>query len=399
MNWLRLLKAIVILFGMVLLVFLIFVWSVNAVSFDYSGITMPDKQMCKDTKNVLDGLKKPDIDAASSAASTFLSPRKVEMTVESTGNAAVHESSVSSPFITHQYASSPESRMYYFISFSMPQGILEDAFKDAVRLRKEGVNVVLILRGFVRNDLKSTIRRLYSFIKESGLDNSDLPVELHPQLFSDYSVTSVPVVVYESDIGTGRISGVSLAHALSRFRKDVKDYGKHGTTYQIEEEDLLNVIETRLKSPEFEQRVRSMLGKARDNMYRLTKYGGRFSRAEKDRVYRIDPTWTLDMDIADHRGNIIFKKGMAVNPADYVPLTGKYIFIDGNDEKQVSYALNGKFRKIVLTSGDLKELTRSHRQRFFLVNDDLIEKIQLTRVPAILEQDGRYLRVTEKAVN
>jgi hypothetical protein len=96
---------------------------------------------------------------------------------------------------------------------------------------------------------------------------------------------------------------------------------------------------------------------------------------------------------------VIFAKGSTFNPADFVPLTGRYIFIDGNDEKQVSYALSRKFRKIILTAGDFAELTRKHRHKFYLVNDDLIEKIRLTHVPAILEQEGRHLRVTEKALN
>jgi conjugal transfer pilus assembly protein TraW len=289
--------------------------------------------------------------------------------------------------------------MYYFFSFSIPQGILENAVNDAIRLRKEGIDVVLALRGLVRNDFKSTIRRFYEFMEEKGLNDIDLPVELHPQLFSTYAVTRVPHVVYESDKRRGSISGVSISHALSKFRKEVKDYGKYGTTYQVEEENLMDVIEARLKSPEFQERIKRMLAKAKDKMYKLAKYDGVFSRAEEDRVYRIDPAITLASDIVDHEGNVLFAKGSTFSPADYVPLTGRYIFIDGNDEKQVSYALGGKFRKIILTAGDFAELTRRHRHRFYFVNDDLIEKLRLTHVPAILEQEGRHLRVTEKALH
>ena len=273
-DWLRLLRAIVILFGIVFLVFMLFVWSVDAFSFDYTGIRKPDKEMCKETRTVLDGLQKPDIEAAASATSTFRDPKKIEITKDTAGNTAIHESSIIPPYAAHENTLSSQEKMYYFFSFSVPQGVLEDAVNDALRLRKEGVNVVLVLRGLVGNDFKSTIRKFYDFMKESGLDNSDLPVELHPQLFSTYAVTRVPHVVYESDERTGSISGVSISHALSKFRKEVKDYGKYGTTYKIEEENLLEVIEAHLKSPEVQERIRSMPGKAKDKMYKLTKLDG-----------------------------------------------------------------------------------------------------------------------------
>jgi conjugal transfer pilus assembly protein TraW len=384
---------------MVFLVLMLFIWSVDAVSFDYSEIKKPDKKMCDETKSILNIFQRPDIEAANSAASTFRNPRKIEITGDTAGNTAIYESSGTPPYAVYEDTLSSQDRMYYFFSFSMPQGILEDAVNDAIRLRKEGIDVVLALRGLVRNDFKSTIRTFYTFMKENGLNDFDLPVELHPQLFSTYAVSRVPHVVYESVERTGSISGVSISHALSKFRKEVKDYGKYGTTYQIEEENLLEVIEARLKSPDFQERIKRMLGKAKDKMYKFTKYDGMFSRTKEDNVYRIDPALTLDEDILDHEGNVIFAKGSTFNPADFVPLTGRYIFIDGNDEKQVSYALGRKFKKIILTAGDFEELTRKHRHRFYLVNDDLIEKIRLTHVPAILEQEGRHLRVTEKALN
>ncbi len=391
--------ALIIFFGMVFIVFLLFIWSVDASSFDYPGITKPDREMCDETKSVLDIFQMPDIKAASSATSTFRAPRKIEINGDTSGDTTIHESSGTPPYAAHQGTVPSKERMYYFFSFSMPQGILGDAVNDAMRLRKKGLDVVLALRGLVRNDFKSTIRRFYEFMEEYGLNDFDLPVELHPQLFSAYSVSRVPLVAYESNEQKGSISGVSISHALSKFRKEVKDYGKYGMTYQIEEENLLEVIEARLKTPEFQERIRLMLVKAKDKMYKLTKYEGIFSTAEEDRVYRIDPALTLEADIVDHEGKVLFPRGSTINPADYVLLTGRYIFIDGNDEKQVSYALDGKFRKIILTSGDFAGLTRRHKHRFYLVNDDLIKKIQLARVPAILEQEGRYLRVTEKALH
>lgn len=398
-DWLSLFKAVLILFGTVFLVFMIFVWSVDAVSFDYSGIMKPDKGMCDETRSVIDNFQKPGMEAATSAASTFLDPEEIEISGDTAGGMIIHDSHTPAPYAVHENTVPSQKRMYYFFSFSMPHGILEDAVKDAIRLRKEGADVVLALRGLVGNDFKATIRKFYEFMEESGLNGRDLPVELNPQLFTTYSVSRVPFVIYEAEDRTGSISGVSISHALSKFGKEVKDYGKYGTTWPIQEEDLLQFIETRLKSPEVQDRIRRMLGKARERMYKLTKYDGLIGKAEEDRVYRIDPSLTLAEDILDHEGNVVAPKGTTVNPSDYAPLTGRYIFIDGNDDKQVTYALNGDFRKIIITSGNIRKLSGTHKHRFYFVNDDLIEKISLTHVPAILESEGRYLRVTEKALD
>jgi conjugal transfer pilus assembly protein TraW len=73
--------------------------------------------------------------------------------------------------------------------------------------------------------------------------------------------------------------------------------------------------------------------------------------------------------------------------------------IDGRDNKQVQLALRGNYKKIILTSGDIQALTQKYKTIFYFINDILIERFKLTHVPAILEQEGRLLRVTEKVIN
>ena len=130
-------------------------------------------------------------------------------------------------------------------------------------------------------------------------------------------------------------------------------------------------------------------------MYVLDKYRDRFAKVEKESVYLIDPTYTLQEDIRDQNGNIVFKKGTKANPADYATL-GRYVIIDGNDPKQVEFAIKGNFRKIILVAGDLMKLTAEYRQRFYFVNDQIIDLVKLKRVPVVFEQEGSHVKVTEK---
>jgi len=287
--------------------------------------------------------------------------------------------------------------IFYFFSFSMPAPLIKEALLDIARInREQRGNVVMVLRGFVNNDLKSTIRSFYELMKEAKID-SDLPVEINPELFDKYSVVEVPTMVQELKGNIAIMKGaVSPSYAMSRFDKKLKDYGKYGITYPIKEENILKVIEARQKL--VEEKLRERIKQIKSRMYVLKKYDGKFKHAEKDRVYHIDPSVVLTADIVDHTGRVLFAKGSRFNPSDYISL-GRYIIIDGRDPKQVEFALNGNFRKIILISGDLVELTKKYRKKFYFANDLIINRLNIQNVPSIVEQEGRYIRVTEKAIS
>jgi len=56
----------------------------------------------------------------------------------------------------------------------------------------------------------------------------------------------------------------------------------------------------------------------------------------------------------------------------------------------------GNFRKIILVSGDLVKLTTQYKQRFYFVNDPIIDLVKFKRVPVVFEQEGSHVKVTEK---
>lgn len=390
------------MFVIIIAVFVVFAWLLEAYSFEYKDIRKMDdigSDTVKDIKRSVDGFRKSDIESATNAVSSFKKPRNVEVKKNESGNFVINDNDLPSPLLASETAKLPEGKVYFFFSFSLPTNIIKQAILDSIKLKKvRNVDVVLVLRGLVNNDFRATFEAFYNLKQDSGLSDADFPAELNPDLFSKYSVTSVPYIVYESLNKVGTISGASISFALSKFKDGIKDYGKYGEIYPVEEEDFLQFIEARAKSPAVQAKIKNAFQSAGPGMYKLSKYNGRFSKAEKDRVYRIDPAVKVTDDIMDHEGNVLFKKGTIFNPVEYVFLTGRYIFIDGNDEKQVLFALKDDYKKIILTSGNLVELSKKYQRRFYFVNDILIDRFQLTHVPAILEQEGAYFRVTEKAL-
>jgi conjugal transfer pilus assembly protein TraW len=284
-----------------------------------------------------------------------------------------------------------EDTWYYFFSFSMPEDSIKRAIVGAVDLRAQGIPIIMVLRGLVDNKLKTTAVKVYALLKEL---KADVPFEINPELFEEAGVKAVPAL---TKTGAGVLLGdVSIRWAIEKLKEGPRGQGKWGNTYEIGEDDILQYIGSKQAMVEAKLRERmEKIGVMKGNIYVLDKYEGRFPKAKKDAVYLIDPTYTLREDMRDQNGNVLFKKGMKANPAAYASL-GRYVIIDGNDPKQVEFAMAGNFRKIILVSGDLAKLMAQYKQRFYFVNDRIIDLVKLKKVPVVFEQEGSHVKVTEK---
>jgi len=83
----------------------------------------------------------------------------------------------------------PESRLYVFVSFSMPDSLLRAYALDAARAGGE-----LVFRGIEQGtDIRSFIMdRLLEVLQPGGLT---APVQIDPRLFDAYSIEHVPTIV------------------------------------------------------------------------------------------------------------------------------------------------------------------------------------------------------------
>lgn len=125
------------------------------------------------------------------------------------------------------------------------------------------------------------------------------------------------------------------------------------------------------------------------------------------RRYHFDPTLTVDHDIKDHEGNLIHSKGTRLNPLDTLSWGDPLVFLDGDDENQVNWALRHYSKaKLVLVGGKPLELSnthsvnthsvRTHRVKFYFDQGGaLIKKFKIRQVPAVVSQDEKRLLIEE----
>jgi conjugal transfer pilus assembly protein TraW len=182
-----------------------------------------------------------------------------------------------------------------------------------------------------------------------------------------------------------------------------RDYGQHGTVWPVIEPDLLAQIHARLLHLE----ATGETAKLNEELKRRTiarvnrpaKVAG-IVLASAVRRWSFDPTITVDADIKDDKGRTVIARGTRVNPLDTVPLRAPLVFLDGDDQRQIDWALARYGRtpaKFILVSGAPLELMKARQRRFYFdQGGKLSTHFSIRAVPAVVEQQGRQLLVTEQ---
>lgn len=185
---------------------------------------------------------------------------------------------------------------------------------------------------------------------------------------------------------------------------DAKDYGVMGQVFEIKEENMLEMIISRLKKLEKSgnllQHQKLLAEKARTQSLRPRPVEG-IIKTKEARTFSYDPSITVPQDYKDHRGQVFAKAGSRVNPLDSVSLSKPILFFDGDDESQVAWAKkqadNAKWVLVKGSSIELENLLR--RPVYFDQHGSLTKKLGIKQVPARLSQQGKKLQVEEILLN
>lgn len=184
-----------------------------------------------------------------------------------------------------------------------------------------------------------------------------------------------------------------------------KDYGQHGTLWPVIEPDLLEQIEARLKHLEASGETARLHERLKQRtiarVNRPVPVAG-IAHAASHRSWQFDPTISAERDIADDKGRIIIARGTRVNPLDSVSLRAPLVFLDGDDPAQLAWASTryGKTNaKLILVRGAPLALMKARQRRFYFDQGGaLVKHFGIRAVPAVVEQQGRMLRITETPV-
>ncbi len=178
-----------------------------------------------------------------------------------------------------------------------------------------------------------------------------------------------------------------------------KDLGRTGVTYDIVEPDALAEIEEAARQADWEKAFDR--GKAKKALKNFKPQGiKRIPRAKKDQVRLVDMTYTLDRDIPDGKGGVLYPRGFAFNPLDYVSYPGVVVIIDGADREQVAWFKSSVWAKdhrvtLMLSSGSYYDAMQDLGRPVFYALPNVAQRLKIEAVPSVVVQKNRMMEVTE----
>lgn len=184
---------------------------------------------------------------------------------------------------------------------------------------------------------------------------------------------------------------------VAAFAQATKNLGTVGETYPVVEPDV--VAELQQEAAKQDKAGNTPLFSQQIKMYQPANLHT-LPRAAENRTFLVDMSYTLDRDLIDSEGRVLYPKGYTFNPLDYISFPGGLLVIDGADPSQVTwfektpYADNHQAR-LLLSNGYAFELTRQLKRPVFYLTSDIAERLQLTAVPSIIIQKDDKLLIRE----
>lgn len=183
--------------------------------------------------------------------------------------------------------------------------------------------------------------------------------------------------------------------------------GTIGPTYPVAEKNLLDVIMARLRAKEASGELKRHEQEARDRAaYAVNnpRPVDGLRRAQAARTFYFDPSFTLQSNVVDSTGAVLFPAGTRKNPLEVVSLSKHLLFFDARDPGQVARAreliehYQGKVKPILVGGSYLDLMKRWNKPVFYDQEGTLVRKFGIAAVPAIVSQEGQRLRIDEVPV-
>ena len=170
-----------------------------------------------------------------------------------------------------------------------------------------------------------------------------------------------------------------------------------GPTSAVVETDLGDELRQRAINVDVEQLRSAQAQYQPANLHALP-------RATKDTSTVVDLTHTLEQDVQDANGQVLYPAGFTFKPLRYVSLTGALVVIDGSDPEQVAWFKGSPYganlRALLLLSGGLAAALRDELRRpVAYLTEDIARRLQLRAAPSVVMEHDQHLTVREVRID
>lgn len=180
---------------------------------------------------------------------------------------------------------------------------------------------------------------------------------------------------------------------------DVVNLGSFGTCYKINERDALEEITEQSKNVNFKEQY----NKAREDAVKKyrPKRAVHLPNCSESREYKAEVKYTLDYDIHDQYGEVLYPEGYTFNVLDYINLSEQLIVFDIKNNSHINWIIKNKFLEnmnamFVTTSGNAKDLIDfilKFNRKVYFCTDEFVEIFKIESVPSVVNQEENYLKI------
>lgn len=172
-----------------------------------------------------------------------------------------------------------------------------------------------------------------------------------------------------------------------------------GKTYQIAETDAVDDLEKRASRIDW-NRMKKMV---QPEKYRPQDLSN-LPRARKSGSRMVDMTYTLDADIVDTDGTVLYPKGYTFNPLDYLVFNKTIVVINGDDRGQIDWFARSKFNKqtgamLCITAGSVTDLRKRFHRPVYYATSAILRRFSIRALPSVVSRQGSMMEVEEIALS
>lgn len=159
-----------------------------------------------------------------------------------------------------------------------------------------------------------------------------------------------------------------------------------GKTYAIEENDALIEINDKAKA---------FKGINNVDIKKTTAFKGYpLPKIAMENERWVSPFYTLEFDVTDNDGRVIYPKGFTYNVAEYVQLPFRVVVFS---EDQLDF-IKPRIEPtdiLLLSQGDILEVKKHLKGNLFYLDERLADRLYVQGVPSIVSQVGAQYKIAE----
>jgi conjugal transfer pilus assembly protein TraW len=169
-----------------------------------------------------------------------------------------------------------------------------------------------------------------------------------------------------------------------------------GNTYPIVEKDSLKELEAKASAVKWNDVTRSARNKLKE--YRPADFSP-LPHTKKSRKYKRHIIHTVEFDVTDEHGEVIYPKGYQFNPLDYVTLPYGMLFIDGSEKSHIDWAKQyikeHSFTQVFIVNGSVFDVINTLNRKVYYAGSRITDRLQIHAVPSAVYQDGNKMSIEE----